>query len=204
MKNSSKIFKVAVMIGYLMMGAIACSSKGLKEELRKKVVIDNAMGGEKMPDWTRDGKVSWEDGKNRVYKGVFTVRGDQRVSGCYDLAKMEIKENLISEISSEIKGEINLASEGINEAMDPMINKSFHQQMEASIRGLNIQEQLFERYIIEDTERIDCFVMGSIAQTDYRALKNNIIQKLSKNSAEVANAMKTKQVNFFTPDDVAQ
>ncbi|MGZ3769333.1 MAG: hypothetical protein ACXVCP_08395 [Bdellovibrio sp.] len=200
MKNKNNLV-IGAIFSIIAGGLAGCSSRNVKEEFQRKIVLDNALSGEKLPQWTRDGKVSWEDGKEHFIRAQYTIRGDQRVNACYDLAKMELKENLITEISSEIKGEINAATEGVAESADPGFNKSFRQSMDATIRGLRIKEQLFERYVINDTERVDCFVLAMIPHGEYQNLKNNILTKMASTSPEIAEALKKRQVKFFASEN---
>lgn len=195
--NSRNIAIRSSVAAMFMLMSVACGSKSIKDNHEKKIVLDNTLGGEALPPWTRDGKVGWVEGKEHFLKAQYSIRGDQRVNACYDLAKMELKENLITEISSDIKGEINLAVEGISEASGAVLTKSFLQSMDANVRGLTIKEQLFERYVLSDAERVDCFVMGMITQSEYQNLKNNILQKMEQSSPAIAEALKKRQVKFF-------
>jgi hypothetical protein len=182
------------------LAACSTTSKVAEEKAaaRRRVVIDNTYHGPTLPEWTRDGKSSWDDGKVLYFKAEHTVRGDQRIDACFDLAKMNLKENLVTEISATIKGEINLASEGISEASETALTKSFTQQIEANITGLKHSEQLFERYLNGDTERIDCFVMSKMTHDDYSMLKTHVLQKAAKSNSELAEILRKRQAQFFS------
>lgn len=187
----------------VLIGISGCSTNSKIAEKRRQV-IDNTYHGENLPEWTRDGKSSWDDGKNVVFKAEHTIRGDQRVNACFDLAKMDLKENVVTEISANIKGEINLASEGISEASETALTKSFTQQIEVNISGLKHKEQLFERYLNGDTERVDCFVMATMTHHDYEMLKTNVLQKAARSNSELAEILRKRQSEFFVKNLPAQ
>jgi hypothetical protein len=175
---------------------LACSTSPKSNQGR--VVLENSLKGEDMPNWVSDTKTNWEQDNNLYFKSSYTIAGNQRVNGCWDLAKLDMKESLLSELSQDIKGEINLANEGISEGLDPLITKSIRTNIEGQVRGLKTQEQLFERYTVNHVERIDCFVMGSMTKADYALLKNSVLKNLSSVSAEVAEAVRKRQKDFFT------
>lgn len=175
----------------------ACAIKSIKES---RVVIDNSFGNKNsLPEWVRDSRASWidPDSKHLKYKTTYTIRGDQRTNACFELAKLEIKQNVISEISTSITGELNLASDGMNENSEIIITKSFNEQFSALVKGLKFESQFFERYVIADNERIDCFVQATMSPEDYQLLKKELINKMEKMSSQVAEAVRKKQVNFF-------
>jgi hypothetical protein len=152
-----------------------------------------------MPDWVKSTKVSWEDKERIYFKSNFTVTGGQRVNGCLDLAKIELNEVLLSSVKNSMKAEINLANQGIDEGLDPMITKSIQSSLEGEIRGLRPEETVFQRYKIEDTERIDCFVLASLSKSDYARLKQGSFQRLVSVSDEVKAAVQKRQEEFFQP-----
>jgi len=191
---------LTLMLGSLLAGCATTNFAEDKAAEKRRVVIDNTYHRPALPDWTRDGKLSWEEKDVIVFKAQHTVRGDQRVDSCFDLAKMDLKENLVTEISSNLRGEINLASEGMSEASETAITKSFTQQLEADIAGLKLSEQLFERYLNADIERIDCFVMGKMTRRDYEALRMRVLQNTAKSNSELAQILKHRQLNFFNRD----
>lgn len=191
--------KNIVLAAILMLGLqvmLGCASN--QKAGQGRVILENSMKGEDLPKWVSDPKTNWEQESQLYFKSNYTVAGNQRVNGCWDLAKLEMKESLLSELAQDIKGEINLANEGISEGLDPLITKSIRTNIEGQVRGLKTQEQVFERYTINQIERVDCYVMGSMSKGDYAVLKNSVLKNLASVSAEVAAAVRKRQKEFFT------
>ena len=84
---------------------VSCSSTP------KRVLLDSSVS--KRPKWTQKADVSWKKDKHTFYKRDYTVRGDQREDACIDLAELEVKEALITEIQEELKGAMDNASDSI-------------------------------------------------------------------------------------------
>jgi hypothetical protein len=199
MKTKTKIKHKVVTLGFLgltlVLAACASGPKGSKQPGR--VVLDNSAHGGVLPEWVNSGSVGWEQGDSIFLKSIYTVGGNQRVNGCYDLAKLEMKESLLSELSQDIKGELNLASEGISEGLDPLVTKSIRTNIEGTIKGLRVREQLFERYVVADVERVECFVQAAMSKVDYNKLKNSVLKQMSSVSDDVAAALRKRQKSFF-------
>ena len=186
------------LISLLFLGGCTSLSQGVQ-----KTVLDNSVQGKSLPNWTRETKVSWSDQELIYFRSTYAVRGDQRVNGCYDLAKLNVKENLLSEMNNEIRGELNLADSGIAENTDPMITKAIQSSIEGKVRGLRITEEAYERYIVNHTERIDCFVLAEMTKGDYQKLKISVLTKLSSVSEDVSRALQKRQAEFFGSEGAA-
>ena len=192
--------KVLVINSALIISAVylsACKSTQVSMN-SKKVIIDNSFEGKNQPEWVASGKLSWEKDGITFFKSQFTIRGDQRLNACYDLAKSDLKASVLSEISSEIQGQINSATTGLAESNQIQFNKSFTEQFSGQLRGLKISEQHFERYIILDRESINCFVLAEIKNSDFSVLRQRIVDSLIQENSEVVEALKTKQLHFFS------
>jgi|GEM_PF-3328404 len=184
----------------LTLGCLGCTSRQLVNEQPGRIILDNSLRGEELPEWTRSTKTSWEENGELVSRTSYTVRGNQKVNGCFDLAKLESKEQLLSQLKEEVSGEINLASEGVSEDFDPLITKSLRTSMAGKIQGLRIKEQAFERYMVNSIERIDCFVLSSMKSSDYSNLKSSILQNLVFVDDKVKQAVRERQKKFFKND----
>ena len=152
----------------IMISVGACSSV---QKHNARIVIDSTTGDDDLPKWTRDGRKSWKDDSRIYIKGNYTVRGDQRLNSCFELARLEAKEVMLAEIKTSVKNEINAASEGLSESSDLFLTKSSTEESSGLITGFQMNEQYFERYLVNQTERVDCFVLGSISLQDYESVK---------------------------------
>ena len=182
-----------------MLVSFGCATNSVSPKTR--VVLDNSNRGGSLPEWATSSKVSWDEGNLFMFKASFTVNGNQRVNGCYDLARFEVKEKLLSEIKEDIKGEINLASEGISDGVDPLLTKSMSSTINGNIKALRFQDEAFERYLVNDVERVDCFVKARLEKSEYLKLRQAVLNNLISVSPGVADAIRKKQKKFFDESD---
>ena len=64
---------------------------------RGRIILDTSTSDK--PDWVDSDRLSWKEEKNIFFKGTYAVRGDERTNGCIDLAKLGVKEAVITENS---------------------------------------------------------------------------------------------------------
>ena len=171
---------------------------GSAQKQNARIVIDSTRGDDDLPAWTRDGRKSWKDDERIYIKGNYTIRGDQRLNSCFELARLEAKETMLAEIKTNVKSELNTASEGLSESNDLFLNKSSTEESSGIISGFKMNEQYFERYLVNQTERIDCFVLGSISLQDYEKVKNKSQELNSAVAKEVSDVIRKKQMEFFS------
>ena len=187
--------KVIIGIGFLVLNGCA----NMVPTAMTKVIIDKSYSSGR-PDWMENQKDSWEEKESVYFKTTYTIRGDQRVNACYDLARLSVHESVLAEVKSDIRAENNLASEGLSENEDQMITKSLTESLKGTISGLNVQSKVFERYVINHTERIDCSVLTSMKKTDYEKAKRNSAQAVLSVHAKVAEVVREKQQRFFASE----
>ena len=192
MRNFIFALALAVLIG-------ACSVTP------KRVVIDSS--GDK-PSWTGSSKVAWEDGGFVYFKSSHVVRGNERANGCIDLAKLDAKENLISEIKNDVKGSIDNAHQSISEDAEVVLGKVRSSEFDGSITGLRFDESFWEKYRVGDVEqKIQCHVLAKMKKEDYLATKRAVLNKIAAVDPRLREAIAKKQVDFFSnqkPIDVPQ
>lgn len=164
----------------------------------EKVILDQSY--DKKPEWIQKQEVTWTEGKNIYYKNSYTIRGDQRINACYELARLSLYENIVSEIGSKFKAENNLASEGTLESENDLITKSVTENVSGYLKGIRIKSRGFERYSLKENERVDCHILTEISQSDYEKMKNRINQEIISVSADVAQQVRDKQKRFFAND----
>lgn len=191
MKNLS-LTKSIIVIAIVTVG---CSHQKVREDI-KKTIIESSIQGEK-PEWALKSVMSWKEEMNHFYKSQYTIQENQRVNACYDLAKMELRENIMTELSSEIKGEIVLALKGSKINYNELMTKTMIQSFEGRLQGLKIQEQFHERYLIREREQVDCFVKASIDKESYRKLKNELLNQMAEESGELKKAIENRQVGII-------
>jgi len=197
MKIIKKILRL--LIGLILFQGCQHTAPTLNLEKR---ILDQSY--EDKPDWIKKTDVTWTEGSFIYYKNTFTVRGDQRVNACYELARLGLYESLISEIGSEIKAENNLASEGTLESESDLINKSVSENLSGYLKGVKVKSKAFERYVVKDNERVDCHLLTEISKSDYEKMKNRIGQEILSVSAEVTQALREKQKRFFSSEKKEQ
>lgn len=146
---------------------------------------------------------SQEKDKKYFIRSSHTVRGDERVNGCYDLARLDAKELLLSELANEVRGRIDNAQQSISENAEAILGKVRSGEFEGRITGLRFTEQYFERYLVGGMERIDCHVLGAINENDYNQVKRNVVHKIADVDPRLKQAITRGQIDFFTKKDRA-
>ena len=179
----------------------ACSTNNLKS-YSGKVTLENSVRSSEVPAWVADYKTNWEEGDKYYFKTSYTILGSQRINGCYDLAKLELKANVLSEVSEKIKSEINQASEGISDNLDPLIAKAITSETGGEIKGLKVIGQVHERYLINGNEKQECFILGSMDKLDYLNLKGAAFNRALSVSKQVTENIRNRQSQFFQPTPV--
>lgn len=182
----------AVVLGLVISG---CAST-------EKRVVDSSAS---RPSWVEATKITWTEGDQILFKQEYSVRGDERLNGCYQLAKLEAKESLVREIAEELKGQIDSAQQGLSESAELVLSQVRSSEYGGKVTGMRFLEQFHERSIINQTERLDCFVLGSVKKSDYETIKRQILYKISEADPDVKKAIKERSVRFFTkrPDEPA-
>lgn len=181
--------RLVLMIATLI--SAACASK------EKKTVLE----GDGRPEWVSSTKITWNEGDQVFFRTQYTIRGDERVNGCYQLAKLETKETLLREISEEIRGQIDNAQQSISESAEVLLNQSRASEFGGRVTGLRYVEQFHERYKLDGSERVDCYILGSIKKSDYETVRRAVVFKLVEVDPALNQAMNRKQVNFFEPKE---
>ncbi len=169
----------------------ACSSNP-----RKNVV--EAGNQENRPVWATGAKVNWTEGEQVLFRSQYTVRGDERVNGCYQLARIDASTTLLREIAEDIRGQINNAQQSISETAENILNQSVSSEFSGRISGLRFLEQYHERYKVSSTERIDCYLLSSINKSDYEAIRRQIIHNVTKADPSLKAVLNKKQIEFFS------
>jgi hypothetical protein len=188
--------KIVVIFMSVLFLANCSSTSSLSGPTRK--VIDSSARGEEAPKWVNTSKLSWEEGNAFYFKGFTSFRGNERVSSCFEVSKLEAKKNLLSEIKESIKSILDISTQSASEDQEQLYSQAVSSTLEGEIRGLRFMEQYFERYLIEDRERVDCFVMGAIEGKDYQDLKRRVLHKLEAADPRIKEALMKKQTDFFS------
>ena len=170
----------------------ACSSTG-----PKKLILDQS--SKKKPSWADSSKLSWKKKKHVFFKATHTVRADERANGCIDLAKLDTKENLISEVKNEIKGSIDNAQQSINVDAEVILGKVRSTTFDGAISGLRFTESYWEKYeLVNGETATTCYVLSQIEEKDYIKMKKNVLRRVIAVEPRIKEAINKKQINFFS------
>jgi hypothetical protein len=173
-----------------LLAGTACSSSGPL----KKTLLDQSAS---LPSWVGDSRTSWEaDQKIRV-RGMQQIRGDERLSGCYELARLNAKSLLIGEIQEKIKGALDTHETSLSENAEILLSKSRTAEFGGELNGLRMVEEYFARYRIGDDERMDCHVLAEVTREDYLQAKRRIIHKLQEADPRLKEQIVKKHIDFF-------
>ena len=172
----------------------SCSTKIIKP----KVVLDSSSSIK--PKWTNSSKTAWEE-KGKIYlKATHTVQGNERANGCIDLAKLDAKEDIISEIQNEIRGSLDNAQESISEDAEVILGKARSAEFSGKISGLRFIESYWEKYQIRGKDqKLTCHVLAQIKMRDYMQTKRAVVNKVMTADPKLREAVTKKQINFFSP-----
>lgn len=179
----------------VLMGLCSCSGTGVK-----KVVIDESKNE---PDWVSEERLSWEDDGRYFFKAQQTVRGDQRLNGCYTLASHDNRENLIRQQVESMRGQTNEAQADISENAELLLGKVRSGEWSGKIYGFKDEGYYFQRMQIRDemaktvTERIDCYTLSSISKADYEKSRSEIMNKILHIDQRIKDAIHEREAEFF-------
>jgi hypothetical protein len=163
----------------------------------QRVFLDSSKHEDDPPNWVQVSKLIWEDDGKMFLKTSHTVRGDERVDGCYELARLDARENMLSEISQQLRGSVDNAQTSLSENAEVVLGKVRSTQFGGRIRGLRHLEQYFERYRIGESERIECHVLSAISQADWKAAEKHLAEEVKEVDAKIKSAITNKQAEFF-------
>ncbi len=83
---------------YLLIALIS----GACANVPQKVMLDSSTIGKPAPDWAQSTEVNWTNGKSVYFKAHYSVLGNERLNGCYQLAELDAKQALLTEISEDL------------------------------------------------------------------------------------------------------
>ncbi|NDG85001.1 MAG: hypothetical protein EBX52_08200 [Proteobacteria bacterium] len=175
----------------------ACSSS---PEI-KKIVIDQ--GGSE-PSWVKETKTAWEEDGKIHFRGTQQIRGNERLSGCYDLARLNAKSQIVGEIQERLRGLLTTNESTLNENVEILLTKSRSVEFDGDVKGVRFTEEYFTRYRIGDDERVDCQVLSEISKEDYSRLKRAILNKVEEADPKLKEQIRQKHLDFFKGDDLAK
>ena len=185
--------------GLALLGAVitlsGCASEGL--DLRKKQVLDSK-GGKAAPSWVSDSRDTWVGDQNmRHVKSLYSAKGEERLSACYTLAKLNVQEQLVSEIWSEFKAAVSHATDGLSENSEDVFIQSRNNEAKGNIRGLRFSETYHERYVVNGAERIDCYVLAEISEQDLAKMRHQLLNPIVQANPRLKEAAEARHVDFF-------
>ncbi|MCB0342636.1 MAG: hypothetical protein H6626_01890 [Pseudobdellovibrionaceae bacterium] len=167
-----------------------------------RVVLDRATDRGR-PDWVASTKMSWVEGDSYKFVARHTIRGDERVAGCYQLAQLDTKQVVLSQISDDVRGLIDNAQQSLMEDSESLLSLVRSSKFSGTITGLRMEESYYERYVIGDQERVDCFVLASIEKAQYNITRQRVLHKIVEVDPRLKDAILEKQKAFLTSDQQA-
>jgi hypothetical protein len=198
-KNAS--IKTGVVV--LLLSGCASSDKPAEDITQKRFVTDNSLRGQEPPKWVADTRQIWEEGAQINRRGQSTILGHQRLSACYELAKVEAKTGLLTEIQEEIKGFLDVGETGLSEDVESAFNRAVTTNFAGKINGLQVRENFYERYVVGGKERVDCFVLTAMKKTDFDSLRRSIINKVAEVDPRLRELAVQKQMALFSGDNAS-
>ncbi|MBI4404126.1 MAG: hypothetical protein HY537_08195 [Deltaproteobacteria bacterium] len=164
---------------------------------KERAFIDSLVHSDNPPSWVSSTKTGFVENEKHFIRASHTIKGNERVNACYDLARLDANEAILSEIANDVKGRIDNANQSISENAEVVLGKVRSGEFEGRIIGLRFIEQYFERYEIGDVERVDCHVLAEIATGDYNLIKLAVVDKIVQVDPQLKEAILNKQIDFF-------
>jgi hypothetical protein len=180
-----------------LLNLMACAST---PEASNLVILERSTRSNDLPTWTSNSETSWMKNEDIQFKGQFTIKGQQRTNACYDLAKGDARENIVSEMSVNFQSEINSYTQGISADENIELNKMFISAAKGKISGLRVSETVFERVLVNSEERINCFVVLSMSKKNYQENLMNAKSTVSQVNSDIIEKMKSRGLNFFSEE----
>ena len=187
-----KLIIISFVVGLALTG---CSTTPTQQG---RIFLDSSSHKDNPPDWVTATKNIWEKGGKVYVKATHSVMGTDRVNGCYDLARLDGTEAVVTEIKNDIRGSIDNAQQSISEQAEEVLGKVRSSEFSGSVSGMRFSESYFERYRINDTERIDCHTLAEISQSDYNKLKQQVLNKVQAVDPKLRAVITKKQIDFFS------
>jgi hypothetical protein len=128
------------------------------------------------------------------------IRGNERLSACFDLARLNARSELVSEIQANIKGVLDTHEATLSENAEIILSKSRTEEFGGKISGLRFVEDYSVRYRIGEDERVTCHVLAEIAKDDYTRLKRLILTKVEEADPRLKEQIVNKAIDFFKKD----
>ena len=172
----------------------ACSTPS---ELKKTILDQSAS----RPGWMDQAKTAWEEDQKIKIRGTQQIRGNERLAGCYDLARINATGLLVGEIQENIKGVLDTHETSLSENAEILLTKSRSSEFRAQASGVRFTEEFFVRYRIGDVERIDCHVLSEISKEDHTRLKRAILDKVVEADPRIKEQIQMKHIDFFKTGD---
>ncbi len=165
---------------------------------QQRQVLESQSAGR--PEWVVSTKVSWVTGDQVNFRSQYTIRGDERPNGCFQLARIEVKEALLREVAEDLRGQIDSAQEGLSESAELALTQVRSSEFGGKVTGMRFTEQYIERYATSGVERIDCFVLAEIRKSDYDAIKRQVLYKIAAADPDIKRIMKNRAIKFFATE----
>ncbi len=198
--NREHVFQFAeigfVLVVIAIMSGCSSATKG-----DGRVFLDSSIHEDSPPSWVKDLRANWEEQDRFIQKGAFQAKSNDRVNGCFDLAKSEAQDSILQEAALSVRGRIDQAQLSLSEDAEVVLGKVSSREYKGTIQGVRVNEQYFDRARVSGVERVDCYVLASISKTDMARLKNNVLSELANKDNRVKEAITKKQIEFFTPDE---
>jgi hypothetical protein len=186
------------MRSYLILSVIFISTSLLSacSTASKRVLLEES--GSK-PGWVSASRAAWEEDGKIYLRITQQVRGNERATGCYDIARGNGKAALLAEIQEDVKALTDQFQGSLAENAEIVLQKSVKTESSGKIGGLRFVEEYYQRYSLADAERIDCYVLAEIQRKDYDSLKRRVVDGVMAADARVKEAITSGHIDFFAP-----
>lgn len=166
-------------------------------ESKKRQVLDTGTEGAKRPEWVSSTRNAWDERDKTNFKSQASVKGNERLDACFDISRLNAKEAILTEASESIRGRLDEARQAISEDAETILQKSRSTEFSGKVSGIRFIETYYERYLVNNQERIDCFTLAQLSQADFIKIKQGLLSDIFRVDPKLKEAVTQKQIDFF-------
>lgn len=153
------------------------------------------------PSWAKSANATWEENNKIFIRAASTIKGNEKIETCYELAKLNAKDILVLELQNSIKETIDNTLKSMSGPTEIILGKSKTSEFAGQITGLKFTEKYFERSLMGKEERVECLILSEITQKDYDKVKHIIVNKVQKADPAIKEAVEQERIDFFARSD---
>lgn len=165
--------------------------------MKNRIFLDSTTHSDSLPSWAKGTTQVWEEDGKVHFHGYQGILGNERITAGLKLASLNAKDAMVTEIASDFRTRVDVAQQSISEDAELVLGQVLTSETSGRITGFRVTDHYYERYILNETERIGCHVLGVISKQNYNKLKSTVFRKIVEVAPVLKEAITNKQIDFF-------